>query len=210
MEPIPVAAWVCGSRLLGLRVWIPPKGRGDGWISVSVVCCQVEVSATGWSLDQRSPTEYVWLSVISKPQQWGGLDPPVLSIRENKNWNFGTKYPQLYIQFCSCTKENIANSLSYINIWAEATRSKRPVWHQMKRLEPLVASCSGRSATVVKCWFSASTVLESGEETTMNLPSPLLARATTFNRIIISHSVIYQTRNSDIDTRNISVWLLRH
>jgi hypothetical protein len=25
---------------------------------VSVVCCQVEVSATGWSLVQRSPTEY--------------------------------------------------------------------------------------------------------------------------------------------------------
>jgi hypothetical protein len=24
---------------------------------VSVVCCQVEVSATGWSLVQRSPTE---------------------------------------------------------------------------------------------------------------------------------------------------------
>jgi hypothetical protein len=25
---------------------------------VSVVCCLVEVSATGWSLVQRSPTEY--------------------------------------------------------------------------------------------------------------------------------------------------------
>jgi hypothetical protein len=28
--------------------------RGHG---VSVVCCQVEVSATGWSLVQRSPTD---------------------------------------------------------------------------------------------------------------------------------------------------------
>jgi hypothetical protein len=28
------------------------------WMSlVSVVCCQVEVSASGWSLVQRSPTE---------------------------------------------------------------------------------------------------------------------------------------------------------
>jgi hypothetical protein len=31
---------------------------GHGCLSlVSVVCCQVEVSATGWSLVQRSPTE---------------------------------------------------------------------------------------------------------------------------------------------------------
>jgi hypothetical protein len=33
---------------------IPPRA----WMSVvSVVCCQVEVSATGWSLVQRSPTD---------------------------------------------------------------------------------------------------------------------------------------------------------
>ena len=32
--------------------------RGHGYLSVvSVVCCQVEVSATGWSLVQRSPTD---------------------------------------------------------------------------------------------------------------------------------------------------------
>jgi hypothetical protein len=43
------------ARLLGWRVPIPP---GHGCLSdVSVVCCQVEVSATGWSLVQRSPTE---------------------------------------------------------------------------------------------------------------------------------------------------------
>jgi hypothetical protein len=42
------------ARLLGLRVRIP---QGYGCLSlVSVVCCQVEVSATGWSLVQRSPT----------------------------------------------------------------------------------------------------------------------------------------------------------
>jgi hypothetical protein len=40
-----------------LRSWfrIPP---GHGYLSVvSVVCCQVEVSATGWSFVQRSPTD---------------------------------------------------------------------------------------------------------------------------------------------------------
>jgi hypothetical protein len=54
--PIPVAArskaWVCGRSLA--RTWT----RGHGCLSlVSVVCCQVEVSASGWSLVQRSPAE---------------------------------------------------------------------------------------------------------------------------------------------------------
>jgi hypothetical protein len=41
--------------MLRLRVRIPP---GHGCLSfVSVVCCQVEVSASGWSLVQGSPTE---------------------------------------------------------------------------------------------------------------------------------------------------------
>jgi hypothetical protein len=32
--------------------------RGHGCLSVvGVVCCQVEVSATGWSLVQRGPTD---------------------------------------------------------------------------------------------------------------------------------------------------------
>ena len=47
----------CGSaaaRLLVLWFWIPPRT----WVSVaSVVCCQVETSASGWSLVQRSTTE---------------------------------------------------------------------------------------------------------------------------------------------------------
>ena len=43
------------ARLLGLRVGNPP----GAWMSVSCECCvcQVEVSATGRSLVQRSPTE---------------------------------------------------------------------------------------------------------------------------------------------------------
>jgi hypothetical protein len=44
----PQACWDCGFE----------SHRGHGCFSVvSVVCCQVEVSATGWSLVQRSPTD---------------------------------------------------------------------------------------------------------------------------------------------------------
>jgi len=44
----PLACWDCAFESL----------RGQGCLSVlSVVCCQVEVSAAGWSLVQRSPTE---------------------------------------------------------------------------------------------------------------------------------------------------------
>jgi len=40
------------------------------------VCCQVEVSATSWSLVQRSPTDFgASLCVIKKPQKWGGHGP---------------------------------------------------------------------------------------------------------------------------------------
>jgi len=45
-------ALVCGRSLAGI-VGSNPVGDMD----VNVVCCQVEVSATGWSLVQRSPTD---------------------------------------------------------------------------------------------------------------------------------------------------------
>jgi len=50
----------CGSaavRLMGLRVQFPPEGMNIYFFLVSVLCCEVEVSATGRSLVHRSPTE---------------------------------------------------------------------------------------------------------------------------------------------------------
>jgi len=56
-EPILVTmqseAWVCGHSLVGIAGSNPVGGMD----LVSVVCCQVEVSATGRSLFQRSPTD---------------------------------------------------------------------------------------------------------------------------------------------------------
>ena len=44
-------AWVYGRPLTGIA------GSNPTGSLVSVVCCQVEVSATGWSPVQRSPTD---------------------------------------------------------------------------------------------------------------------------------------------------------
>jgi hypothetical protein len=49
-------ASVCGSSLTGI-VGSNTAGSTDVSVVSVVVCCQVEVSATGWSLVQRSPTE---------------------------------------------------------------------------------------------------------------------------------------------------------
>ena len=69
--------WPCGLRLRSsaarlLRLWvrIPP---GAWMFVVSVVCCQVEVSATDWSHVQRSPTDCgASLCVIKKSRKRGG------------------------------------------------------------------------------------------------------------------------------------------
>ena len=46
-------------------------------VSVSVVCCHVEVSATTWSLVQRSPTECGVSKVCDREasKKLGGLGP---------------------------------------------------------------------------------------------------------------------------------------
>jgi hypothetical protein len=49
-------AWACGRSLAGVT-GSNPAGGMDVCLFVGVVCYQVEVSATGRSLVQRSPTE---------------------------------------------------------------------------------------------------------------------------------------------------------
>ena len=69
--------WPHGVRRKSAVARLNPAG-GHGCLSVlSVVCCQVEVSATSWSLVQGSPTDFV-VSVVcdqGKPREWGGHRP---------------------------------------------------------------------------------------------------------------------------------------
>ena len=61
-------AWVCGRFFAGIAGSNPTGGHLCLPV-VSVVCCQVEVSASAWSLVYKSPTECgVCLSVIVKPR----------------------------------------------------------------------------------------------------------------------------------------------
>jgi hypothetical protein len=63
MRPIPVAARCAAKRLAGI-VGSNPTGGMDVCL-VQCLCCQVEVSATGRSVVQRTPTDCgVCLSVI--------------------------------------------------------------------------------------------------------------------------------------------------
>ena len=62
--PRGLTLWSAAARLLRSWVRIPPGGM-DVLSVVSIVCCHVEVSATSWSLVQRSPTDCgAWLCVI--------------------------------------------------------------------------------------------------------------------------------------------------
>jgi len=72
----PLACWDCGFE----------SHRGHECLSVViVVCCQVEVSATSWSLVQRSPTTVVRRCVWSRNlvneealAHWGLLRPKII------------------------------------------------------------------------------------------------------------------------------------
>jgi hypothetical protein len=76
----PLACWECGFE----------SRRGYGYLSlVSVVYCQVEVSAPGWSLVHRSDTECVMsdcdheTSLMRRPWPTGGCCTMVKTLCEN-------------------------------------------------------------------------------------------------------------------------------
>jgi len=101
---VPVAARLrrrsAAARLLRLWVRIPPRA----WTFVCCECCQVEVSATGWSLVQMSPTDCGASCVIYKHRDWGGTGPlgaaaPQTNKQTNKptNTRFSSTAPSLFI-----------------------------------------------------------------------------------------------------------------
>jgi len=70
-----------------LRSWVRIQ-QGAWMFVVCVVCCQVEVSVTCWSLVQTSPADCdSSLCVIHKPHEWGGHGPRwAAAPQEKKNY----------------------------------------------------------------------------------------------------------------------------
>jgi len=78
-------AGVCGCLLLGLRFRIP---RQHGRLSVvSAMCCPIEVSVSGRSLFQRSPTECDISERDREPLQSEGPGRPrAVALRKKKKF----------------------------------------------------------------------------------------------------------------------------
>jgi hypothetical protein len=72
----------------------------------SVVWCQVEVSATSWSLVQRSSTDYgASLCVIKKPRERGG---------HSQRWAAEPEKQTNYIQECHRACESRSESITFM------------------------------------------------------------------------------------------------
>jgi len=118
------------THLLGLRVRIPPE---HGCLSlVSVVCFQVQVSASGWSLIQRNPTECgVSNECNFEPQKgeamtrkrvqapwWGGGDMPNDRTRISiVKWIARHCIRQKAVQSCIPSRRRLKTKWSYKVFW---------------------------------------------------------------------------------------------
>jgi len=80
---------------------------------VSVVCCQVQVLATSWSLVQRSPTDFVCRCVWSRnhkiPREWGGRKGPLGGYRAKR------KNISLHIQLTAMTSHYLRHGPIEVN-----------------------------------------------------------------------------------------------
>ena len=116
---IPVAerskARVYGRWLAGIA---GSNTAGGHWCLslVSVVCCQVEVSATSLSLVQRSPTDCgASLCVIYNLRAWAGPDPR-WAVAPVTIWRCELQYAWLWIQSKGCDTgecRDVVNSSSF-------------------------------------------------------------------------------------------------
>jgi len=93
----PIGHEVQGEGLRLLACWDCGYESHRGNLSaLSVVCCQVKVSAANWSLVQRShPVCGALLCVIQKPQDWGGHGPGWAAAPQGENnfWTHSIDFP---------------------------------------------------------------------------------------------------------------------
>jgi len=146
--PCGLRRWSAAARLLRSWVRIPP---GHGCLSVvSVVCSQVEVSATNWSLVQRSPTDYgASLCVIEKPQEWGGHDPRwVAAPQQRKKKNICKEC------IMTASTEVLLLPVSFISWWFSLQFTPVVIITPNGMNADLMATCVRRTPDCFqRCWF---------------------------------------------------------
>ena len=100
-----LARWDCGFE----------SHRGHGFLSV--VCYQVEVSATSWALVQRSPTDCdTSLCVIKKHREWGGPGPiGAVAPKRKKTLQWINSFTILALKLSNCTHWFIWRQDAYFN-----------------------------------------------------------------------------------------------
>jgi len=85
---------------------------------VSVVYCQVEVSATGWSLVQRNLTDCgPSLCVIYKPHAWGGHGPLGAVTPKTNICIYDYNIPQLIVILSHCISTYSPPQLTHVSYW---------------------------------------------------------------------------------------------
>jgi hypothetical protein len=133
---IPLAAWskawVCDRSLAGIAGSNPTVGHGCLCV-VNVVCCQVEVSATSWSLVQRSPTgcgvslfcvlsdRGHWIGLITRPEEsYGMCDVPELNRKApimRRTWSYNWDFHQIPRILKFAIHNHQINCHEYLSRW---------------------------------------------------------------------------------------------
>jgi hypothetical protein len=134
--------------------------RGHGCLSVvNVVCSYVEVSATNWSLVQRSPTDCGVSCLIQKPQEWGDrcacgdAAPQEINVYISNYFQSSVSYswPKLHLHWSYPKKEVeiwrfhscVAEDVSLFGCFAVLLSKKLPTY--------LCAVCARVSHILVHC-----------------------------------------------------------
>jgi hypothetical protein len=115
----PITCWDCGLESHWMNWYVS---------LLSVVCCQVEIRATGWSLVQRRPTECGVCMSECDPEFSRMRRPWPARVVEprNKNKSYKKSYLCNSLRNSSASVKNSVDCVTFINfLWLD-TRSKPP------------------------------------------------------------------------------------
>jgi len=145
--------------LSGRGLWGGPITRPEeSYWCLSVVLCvlQVEVSATGRSLVQRSPTNCVPSCVIYKPREWGGpsqlevVAPKTISVNVGRRGGGGGDRQLLNTTYCPYFSTNQWDGTDF-NFRALHTTKRKTYRQHGSSFLNFKETCCVRGAAMLIC-----------------------------------------------------------